>query len=102
MAEETEVAAPVEPVAEAVAAPVVELTLTEAIKTVLLKARQHDGLKRGLHEYALRAYRLLLLAVHRSLPLLIAFTGAQRSWIAAKRASASSRPTATLTRTRSL
>lgn len=53
MAEETEVAAPVEAVAEAVAAPVVELTLTEAIKTVLLKARQHDGLKRGLHEYVL-------------------------------------------------
>ena len=50
MAEEIEAAAPVEPVAEAIVAPVVELTLTEAIKTVLLKARQHDGLKRGLHE----------------------------------------------------
>lgn len=52
-----EVAAPVveEPVAP-VAPVVVELTLPEAIKAVLLKARMHDGLKRGLHECVHSSY----------------------------------------------
>ena len=46
MAEEVaEVVAVAEPV------PVAEMSVTDALKAVLLKARIHDGLKRGLHEY---------------------------------------------------
>ena len=33
-----------------VAAPAAEMSVKDALKAVLLKARIHDGLKRGLHE----------------------------------------------------
>jgi small subunit ribosomal protein S12e len=48
------------------AAPPAELSVMDALKAVLLKARVHDGLKRGLHECAKvldrRVARLCVLA----------------------------------------
>ena len=49
MAEEV-AAATVEAPAVEVAAPPAEISVKDALKAVLLKARIHDGLKRGLHE----------------------------------------------------
>lgn len=51
MAEEV-AAATVEAPAVEVAAPPAEISVKDALKAVLLKARIHDGLKRGLHECA--------------------------------------------------
>ncbi len=41
----------VEVAAVAEVAPAAEMSVKDALKAVLLKARIHDGLKRGLHEY---------------------------------------------------